>query len=105
MVEQTLPECEASIHEQECERIGSTKDHFTPRSIARLLDWSIPQMNDERNIQKLSEACHKKKDEITPLFIERIERLQNGGSVTLWEHHNDLLMLQKRTRWKEKKAS
>lgn len=70
--------CEAPDHSPDCNGFGDTRDHFTPRCIARELGWSQQQVNDPMNIQYLSPACHKEKDKTTPERLDQLRRQREG---------------------------
>ena len=77
--------CEAPIHAEGCDGIGSTKDHFTARSIAKLLGWTPKQINDRDNLQWLSPACHVEKDRTTPARKALLEAQLSGAEITFDE--------------------
>lgn len=78
--------CEALEHVASCNGIGSTKDHFTPRCIAKELGWRQGQVSDPQNIQWLSEDCHKEKDSTTPLRLSLLRKQLQGIPVGFSEH-------------------
>lgn len=57
--------CEAPYHVADCNGIGESEDHFTPKCIARLLGWTSEEINSPENKQWLSFACHAIKDQTT----------------------------------------
>ena len=78
--------CEAPVHVDACGGIGETKDHFTPRCIAKLLKWTPKQLSDPMNIQYLSQACHSEKDSTTPKRLQILKDQLNGKERTLEEY-------------------
>jgi hypothetical protein len=78
--------CEAPTHAEGCDGVGSTRDHFTPKGIAKLLRWGNKRVNAPENIQYLSEACHTEKDRSTPRRIEQVKQQLNGRRINLGEH-------------------
>jgi len=79
--------CEAEIHAPDCDGRGTTRDHFTPRCIAKLLGWSSEQIGSPENIQYLSQACHVLKDRSTPLRFQLLRsQLSKGHWVGLGDH-------------------
>jgi len=84
--EQMYPPCEAPIHCDDCDGVGRTKDHFTPKCIAKLWGWSGKQIGAEENLQYLSEACHKAKDLSTPARFELAVEQMNGANIAFGEH-------------------
>jgi hypothetical protein len=86
--------CEAPQHTRKCDGIGSTRDHFTPKSLLKVLNFRSPKYwNREENIQYLSPSCHSEKDAITPneIYWNKF----HGGGKTLWQHHNELIAFKK----------
>jgi len=76
--------CEAEVHVEGCSGIGCTKDHFTPKSIAReVLGWRNRQINAEENIQYLSRECHEEKDRTTPDRLNALRAQEQGGEIRL----------------------
>ncbi len=80
--------CEAPIHVRECSGFGETKDHFTPKCIAKLLRWKQKQIEDPLNIQYLSFACHKEKDSTTPARLQLLKDQLGGKMFTFRQHTN-----------------
>ena len=74
--------CEASVHVPNCSGLGETKDHFTPKSIAKVLGWTYKQMNEPMNLQYLSTACHREKDSTTPMRLELL-KMQHEGLIEM----------------------
>lgn len=61
-----MKECEAPFHVKGCNGLGETRDHFTPKCIARkILHWKRKQIDAPENTQYLSKACHIWKDRTT----------------------------------------
>lgn len=85
--------CQAPVHEQECNGIGNTVDHFTSRAVGRALDISYKQINSQENLQYLSQPCHRAKDFPRTLF--EVETAKRGGGKKLFERHNEEIMLRK----------
>lgn len=80
-------QCEAPEHHPSCDGIGSTRDHFTPRCIGKLLGWDKKKINSPDNIQWLSPACHIAKDRDTPLRKEVLKmQLKEGYSFNFEAH-------------------
>lgn len=79
-------QCEAPEHVEGCNGRGSTRDHFTPRCIAKLLRWRDSQTNAPENIQYLSEACHTEKDRSTPRRLQQVRAQLSGRRIELGEH-------------------
>lgn len=73
-------------HHPDCNGIGSTKDHITPKCIGKILKWSQKEKEDTRNIQFLSEACHRMKDKETPYLLALARKQKNGGTIFFGEH-------------------
>jgi len=82
--------CEAPIHAKDCSGEGVTKDHLTPRSVARLLDWKPEQLGDKMNLQYLSPQCHREKDATTPQRIRMLKRQLNGKETRFGKHQKVL---------------
>jgi hypothetical protein len=78
--------CEAPEHVSDCNGLGSTIDHLTPKCIARVLGWRRKKLNAADNLQLLSEECHQAKDRDTAmrrnLLIEQLE----GRTVRFGDH-------------------
>jgi hypothetical protein len=70
-----------------------TKDHFTPKCIAKKLGWSWHDINAPENIQWLTPKEHRNKDQTTPWELQAVKR--NGGAKTLFEHHNEYVILRR----------
>jgi|GEM_PF-1491404 hypothetical protein len=84
--EEFFPPCEAPIHCDECDGVGRTKDHFTPKCIAKLWGWSGKQIGAEENLQYLSEPCHIAKDISTPARYELAKEQMDGAYIAFGEH-------------------
>lgn len=82
MPKETSIPCEAPTHVVNCSGRGETKDHFTPRSIAKVLGWTQKQLGDPMNIQHLSTACHQEKDSSTPMRLQLL-KMQREGLIEL----------------------
>ena len=80
--------CEAPFHVKNCNGKGSTKDHFTPKVIAKLLDWTPEQIGARENIQMLSPQCHHAKDLSTPTRYYLLRRQLRKGTTVLFGEHN-----------------
>jgi len=78
--------CEAPEHAEGCTGIGSTKDHFTPKCIAKVLKWNQKALSHPLNIQWLSPACHIEKDSSTPARRNELLVQLNGATIGLGEH-------------------
>jgi hypothetical protein len=78
--------CEAPEHVEGCDGVGSTRDHFTPKSIGKALRWGSRLINDPDNIQYLSEACHTEKDRSTRRRLEQVRRQIHGEDIDFGEH-------------------
>lgn len=78
--------CEAPEHADGCNGRGDTKDHFTPKCIAKLLGWKNNRINAPENIQYLSRACHEQKDRSTPRRLKQVREQINGRMIKLGEH-------------------
>lgn len=74
--------CEAPSHVPTCSGFGETKDHFTPKAIAKVWGWNQKQLGDPMNTQHLSYACHKEKDSTTPMRLELL-KMQREGLIDL----------------------
>lgn len=83
------PSCEAPIHNDRCDGIGNTQDHFTPRAVAKLLGWSRKQIDDPQNKQALSIPCHRDKDQDTPLRVQLL-RMEKKGTIFTFEQHRTI---------------
>jgi hypothetical protein len=81
--------CEAPFHVEGCDGRGSTRDHFTPRSIAKLLRWGTKRVNSPENIQWLSEACHAEKDRSTPRRLQQVRQQLNGRRLDFGDHNDE----------------
>lgn len=79
-------ECEAPEHVWGCNGLGETKDHFTPRCIARVWKWKPKQINAPENIQRLSKACHASKDASTPIRLHQLKEQRKGKMIKFGEH-------------------
>jgi len=77
------PQCEAPIHSEYCDGVGNTKDHFTPECIAKLWGWSYEEINDKKNIQYLSVACHREKDKTTEARLTLVRQQLRGEYISL----------------------
>ncbi|MCL4417475.1 MAG: hypothetical protein M1365_12405 [Actinobacteria bacterium] len=77
-------------HAPDCNGVGETRDHITPKSIARLLGWTESEIKDPNNIQHLSQACHRQKDGTTPIRLEVLTR-QLAGEFIGFELHTKLI--------------
>ena len=77
------PPCEAPIHNESCDGVGSTVDHFTPKCIGKLWGWSYEQINAKENIQYLSEPCHKDKDRTTEARLLLARKQLKGAYISL----------------------
>lgn len=82
--------CEASTHTEGCNGKGTTKDHFTPRSIANLWGWKQTEIESPANIQYLSRQCHEAKDKTTARRKMLLE-LQLKGLFVGFGKHNDFI--------------
>lgn len=78
--------CEAPFHVDGCHGRGTTKDHFTPESIGRILGWKEEQIQSEENLQYLSPACHKAKDLDTPLRGQILKKQKSGVNIPFEVH-------------------
>ncbi len=78
--------CEAPEHTEGCNGYGNTKDHFTPKGVAKLLGWSHKRLDNPMNIQWLSTACHRAKDSTTDKRVEILLDQLNGIERTLEEY-------------------
>lgn len=87
MKEQALTRpCEAPEHVPGCHGRGTTKDHFTPEAIAKLLGWRRADREQRANIQYLSPACHRVKDRSTPHRLFQTKQQLMGGTIIFGEH-------------------
>lgn len=84
------PPCEAEVHAGGCNGIGSTKDHFTPRAVAKLLGWAAQQLGSPENLQHLSPACHAIKDRTTPKRMHLLEKQLQGREIKFGDHQRVL---------------
>ncbi len=78
--------CEAPSHVDGGSGFGETKDHFTPKCIAKLLKWKPRQISDPMNIQYLSQACHREKDSTTPARLQIVKEQLSGKQFTFEEY-------------------
>lgn len=83
------PPCSAPEHTDSCDGVGNTQDHFTARSIAKVLGWSRRQIDSPDNLQALSQSCHRAKDMSTPKRLE-VLRMERKGTVFSFEEHRKL---------------
>ena len=90
-------ECQAPIHEpncpcQTCQRTSCERchltniDHFTPKSVSKLLGWTRKQTNSPENLQWLSLECHREKDRTTPKRKELLHRQLKGNFISLEDY-------------------
>jgi len=77
--------CEAPTHHPDCNGVGSTKDHFTSKAIARARKWSHKKLNDPENIQYLSPSCHQEKDKNNAQIAQQVRFQVNGGTIRFGE--------------------
>ena len=77
------PPCEAPIHNEDCDGIGGTVDHFTPMCIAKLWGWKNEEINAKENIQHLSVACHREKDKTTEARLTLARQQLRGAYISL----------------------
>jgi 5-methylcytosine-specific restriction endonuclease McrA len=82
----SLRKCEAPIHSKDCCGYGLTRDHFTPRSIAKVLKWSGNELGAPENLQYLSPQCHRDKDATTAKRLSLLERQLKGKEVKFGDH-------------------
>jgi len=95
--------CEAPYHTEGCNGIGETKDHLTPKCIAKhVLGWSRKQIEDPANIQYLSKACHQEKDATTSVRFRLALRQKKGETITLEEYLQTIYAAQSRQNQKER---
>lgn len=95
--------CEAVEHVAACphDKLKVTDDHITPRSIGKILKWSMeyynrddtdiyrlkhPSVNDPENHQWLSEPCHRQKDHDTALRGEVLKQQMQGQNIPFDVH-------------------
>jgi len=79
--------CEAPYHVEGCSGVGETKDHLTPKCIAKhILGWTRKQIDAPENIQYLSRACHTEKDATTQIRFELALRQKRGAFISLAEY-------------------
>lgn len=107
--------CEAPEHVPGCACVGCqlpkpescatcpkvNDDHFTPKSVAKLLGWSDrhvspdetdeyrrahPSVEDPENHQWLSIQCHNEKDKDTPLRKDILQRQLRGTYIPFEVH-------------------
>ena len=83
---------EAPEHSNGCSGLGNTRDHFTPKCIAKLMGWSNKMINCYENIQYLSEACHVEKDRTTPKRLELLRRQLEGEMIAFGQHQIEMLI-------------
>jgi 5-methylcytosine-specific restriction endonuclease McrA len=57
--------CRAAEHARNCDGYANTVDHFTPKSLARLLHWNKDQLNQPDNLIPMHRLCHNIKDRFT----------------------------------------
>jgi hypothetical protein len=79
----SYPPCEAPVHNDRCDGVGSTVDHFTPECIARLFGWTREQINAEENLQHLSKPCHCDKDKTTEARLTLARKQLRGAYISL----------------------
>lgn len=84
--EKEFPVCQAPVHSEGCDGIGSTTDHFTPECIAKLWGWEKKEMNARENLQHLSPACHFEKDRTTQARLALAIRQLNGECIAFGDH-------------------
>jgi len=82
--------CEAPFHVQGCDGKGVTRDHFTPRSIAKELNWTDKEIGSPMNIQHLSVPCHKAKDGTTPSRLYLLRGQLQGRNVGFEQHQMEI---------------
>lgn len=89
--------CEAPNHNKDCPCLSCvsksctdcpllTKDHFTPKCIAKVYQWTRSRTNQPSNIQWLSEPCHIDKDRDTPKRRDLLVK-QIGGQPLPFKLH------------------
>ena len=78
--------CEAAVHARSCVGYANTVDHFTPRSVAKLLRWKAWQINDPMNLIPMFRACHDIKDRKTALVKLQVKFQQKGGTIYFGKH-------------------
>jgi 5-methylcytosine-specific restriction endonuclease McrA len=69
--------------------VGNTQDHFTPRSVGKVLGWTRKQIESPENMQALSQVCHSQKDSSTPKRLE-VLRMERRGVIYSFEEHRQL---------------
>lgn len=85
--------CEAPIHSPDCSGVGVTRDHFTPKAIAKILGWTPTQIGAQENLQYLSPECHRDKDKTTPHRLQILRRQLNGELEVRFGQHQQLIRL------------
>lgn len=89
--------CEAPAHVENCPCVSCvsrdcqrcpliTKDHFTPKCIAKEIGWGYARTNRANNLQWLSEPCHIKKDSSTPARRNQLVFQMQGNVLRLGDH-------------------
>lgn len=77
------PPCEAPFHNEKCDRVGVTVDHFTPECIAKLWGWTPDEINASENLQHLSRPCHNDKDRTTEARLTLARKQLKGAYISL----------------------
>lgn len=81
-------DCEAPQHIPDCSGRGSTKDHFTPKCVAKINGWTRTRVNSLNNLQYLSPECHGEKDRDTALRKEvLLQQLAGSQRWSTFESH------------------
>jgi hypothetical protein len=83
--------CEAPIHALDCSGEGITRDHFTPKAIAKEFGWSPREVGSEENLQYLSPQCHRDKDRSTPRRLNLLRRQLNKNTEVKFGDHQKLV--------------
>jgi hypothetical protein len=84
--EKEQPRCGAPIHAKNCDGVGKSIDHFTPKCIGKLWGWTKQQINAQENLQNLSKACHKEKDKTTQARYVMAILQKKGANIPFGVH-------------------
>lgn len=78
--------CQAEIHDSRCNGWATSRDHFTPRCLIKLLRLDKRLLTSEENLIWMNKYCHALKDSTTPLVLLQSRRQLSGRFFRLGDH-------------------
>ncbi len=69
-----------------------TQHHLTPRCIGKVWRINYKTINAPENKEWLPEDIHTEQDQVIPMLLERAKRQRDGGTVGVFDHHNEMLV-------------